>query len=93
MDERTRTVIKSYFPGVNHFGKLPDPVKSRTNQVVIEHNIDPDSFSNFEGKPIFNISYHVFEQFEGKFILYAYPGAILAIGRSGRKTTLCPVQK
>ena len=70
MDEKTRTVIRSYYPGVNHFEKLPDPVISRTNQVVIEYNINGASFSSSKGEPIFNISYHVFKQFEGKFILY-----------------------
>ena len=68
MDERTRTVVRSYYPGINHFGQLSNPVKSRTNQVVIEYNINVKSFSSLKGEPIFNISYHVFEQLEGKFI-------------------------
>ena len=70
MDEKTRTVIRSYYPGVNHFENAPDPVKSRTNQVVIEHNINRASLSSLKGEPIFNISYHIFEQFKGKFIFY-----------------------
>lgn len=66
MDELTRVILKSYFPGKNYFGKLPDPVKSRTQQILIEHNINHDMYAQNNGHEIFNLSYFAYRYTEAE---------------------------